>query len=212
LFAWQAKIHNSCEDGNLSHMETKTDKIILGIDPGTTIMGFGLIKIVNKKMQFLQLNELKLSKYDDHYVRLKHIFERTIELIDSFHPDEIAIEAPFFGKNVQSMLKLGRAQGVAMAAGLSRQIPITEYSPKKIKMAITGNGNASKEQVAKMLQSLLTLKELPKNLDSTDGLAAAVCHFYNAGKISGEKNYTGWASFVSQNEDRVKSPKPPKGA
>lgn len=180
-----------------------TEKIILGIDPGTTIMGFGLIKIVGKKMEFLQLNELQLSKYDDHYVRLRHIFERTIELIDSFHPDEIAIEAPFFGKNVQSMLKLGRAQGVAMAAGLSRQIPITEYSPKKIKMAITGNGNASKEQVAKMLQNLLTLKELPKNLDSTDGLAAAVCHFYNAGKVSTGKSYTGWAAFVKQNEGRV---------
>lgn len=154
-------------------------------------------------MHFMQLNELKLSKYDDHYVRLKYIFERTIALIDHHHPDEIAIEAPFFGKNVQSMLKLGRAQGVAMAAGLSRQIPITEYSPKKIKMAITGNGNASKEQVAKMLQSLLQLKELPKNLDSTDGLAAAVCHFYNAGKIDAGKSYTGWDAFVKQNEGRV---------
>lgn len=185
-------------------MATKTDKIILGIDPGTTIMGFGLIKVVGKKMQFLQLNELILTKYDDHYLKLKLIFERTIELIDTFNPDEIAIEAPFFGKNVQSMLKLGRAQGVAMAAGLSREIPITEYSPKKIKMAITGNGNASKEQVAKMLQSLLELKELPKNLDSTDGLAAAVCHFYNSGKISVGKSYSGWASFVKQNEDRIK--------
>lgn len=182
----------------------KTEKIILGIDPGTTIMGFGIIKVLGKNMHFLQLNELKLSKYDDHYVRLKHIFERTIQLIDSFHPDEIAIEAPFFGKNVQSMLKLGRAQGVAMAAGLSRQIPITEYSPKKIKMAITGNGNASKEQVAKMLQSTLGLKELPKNLDSTDGLAAAVCHFYNLGNTQGDKSYTGWAAFVKQNEDRIK--------
>lgn len=181
-----------------------SDKIILGIDPGTTIMGFGLIKVENKKMRFLQLNELHLQKYDDHYLKLKLIFERTIELIDTHHPDEIAIEAPFFGKNVQSMLKLGRAQGVAMAAGLSRQIPITEYSPKKIKMAITGNGNASKEQVAKMLQSLLALKVLPKNLDSTDGLAAAVCHFYNAGKIEVGKSYTGWAAFVSQNQDRIK--------
>ncbi len=181
-----------------------SEKIILGIDPGTTIMGFGLIKVEKKQMQFLQLNELQLNKYDDHYVRLKHIFERTIELIDTFHPDEIAIEAPFFGKNVQSMLKLGRAQGVAMAAGLSRDIPITEYSPKKIKMAITGNGNASKEQVAKMLQSTLGLKELPKNLDSTDGLAAAVCHFYNANRVSTGKSYTGWSAFVKQNEKRVK--------
>ena len=134
------------------------DKIILGIDPGTTIMGFGLIKVTGKSMKFLQLNELLLQKYDDHYLKLKLIFERTIELIDTYHPDEIAIEAPFFGKNVQSMLKLGRAQGVAMAAGLSREIPITEYAPKKIKMAITGNGNASKEQVAKMLQSLTRVK------------------------------------------------------
>jgi len=188
--------------GNINTM--KSERIILGIDPGTTIMGFGLIRIVGKEMQFMQLNELHLKKYDDHYVKLKLIFERTIELIDSHHPDEIAIEAPFFGKNVQSMLKLGRAKGVAMAVGLSRQIPITEYAPKKIKMAITGNGNASKEQVAKMLQSLLSLKTLPTNLDSTDGLAAAVCHFYNSGKIEIGKSYTGWAAFITQNQDRIK--------
>ncbi|MFS4466799.1 crossover junction endodeoxyribonuclease RuvC [Maribacter sp. 2210JD10-5] len=182
------------------------EKIILGIDPGTTVMGFGIIKVVNKKMEFIQMNELLLKKYADPYVKLKLIFERTIELIDTFHPDEIAIEAPFFGKNVQSMLKLGRAQGVAMAAGLSRQIPITEYLPKKIKMAITGNGNATKEQVAKMLQGMLGLKTLPKNLDSTDGLAAAVCHFYNEGRVEVGKNYTGWSAFVKQN-----SPPTPKG-
>ncbi len=181
-----------------------TEKIILGIDPGTTIMGFGLIKVVNKQMEFVQMNELMLKKYDDHYVKLKLIFERTIELIDTYHPDEIAIEAPFFGKNVQSMLKLGRAQGVAMAAGLSRDIPITEYAPKKIKMAITGNGNASKEQVAGMLKNTLKLKSLPKNLDATDGLAAAVCHFYNSGRVSVGKNYTGWSAFVKQNQSRVK--------
>ncbi len=180
------------------------ERIILGIDPGTTIMGFGLIKVVGKNMHFIQLNELQLSKYDNHYQKLKIIFERTIELIDTHNPDEIAIEAPFFGKNVQSMLKLGRAQGVAMAAGLSRDIPITEYEPKKIKMAITGNGNASKEQVAKMLQQLLGLKELPKNLDSTDGLAAAVCHFFNSGKVVGEKSYSGWDAFVKNNENRIK--------
>lgn len=180
-----------------------TERIILGIDPGTTIMGFGLIRVIGKKMEFIQMNELQLKKYDDHYVKLRLIFERTIELIDTYHPDEIAIEAPFYGKNVQSMLKLGRAQGTAMAAGLSRQIPITEYLPKKIKMAITGNGNASKEQVAKMLQSTLQLKTLPKNLDATDGLAAAVCHFYNSSKITKGKSYTGWSSFIKQNEDRV---------
>src|SRR6056300_1301122 len=179
-------------------------KIILGVDPGTTIMGFGLIEVNGSQMKFLQMNELRLQKVSDPYLKLRMIYERTIELIDTYHPDEIAIEAPFFGKNVQSMLKLGRAQGVAMAAGLSREIPITEYLPKKIKMAITGNGNASKEQVAKMLQSLLQLKTLPKNLDSTDGLAAAVCHFYNSAKVTGEKSYSGWASFVSQNTERVK--------
>jgi len=159
---------------------------------------------VDKKMELIQLNELSLKKYDDHYVKLKLIFERTIHLIETYHPDEIAIEAPFFGKNVQSMLKLGRAQGVAMAAGLSREVPITEYSPKKIKMAITGNGNASKEQVAKMLQNLLKIKTLPKNLDATDGLAAAVCHFYNSGKITSGKNYSSWGAFVKKNSDRVK--------
>ncbi len=184
-------------------MATK-ERIILGIDPGTTIMGFGLIRVVGKQMEFIQMNELLLQKYKDPYLKLKLIYERTIELIDTYHPDEIAIEAPFFGKNVQSMLKLGRAQGVAIAAGLSREIAITEYLPKKIKMAVTGNGNASKEQVAKMLQSTLGLKELPKNLDATDGLAAAVCHFYNTGKITGGKSYTGWDAFVKQNEKRIK--------
>lgn len=179
------------------------ERIILGIDPGTTIMGFGVIKVVGKKMEFVQMNELLLSKYSDPYVKLKLIFERTIELIDTYHPDELAIEAPFYGKNVQSMLKLGRAQGVAMAAALSRDIPVTEYLPKKIKMAITGNGNASKEQVALMLKSLLDLKTLPKNLDATDGLAAAVCHYFNSGVKVGGKNYTGWASFVSQNESKI---------
>ena len=184
-----------------------TERIILGIDPGTTIMGFGLIKVTKKKMEFIQMNELLLQKYDDPYIKLRLIFERTIELIDTYHPDEIAIEAPFFGKNVQSMLKLGRAQGVAMAAGLSRQIPITEYLPKKIKMAITGNGNASKEQVALMLKSLLALKTLPKNLDATDGLAAAVCHYYNSGIVVKGKNYSGWASFVKANEGKANKAK-----
>ena len=158
------------------------EKIILGIDPGTTIMGFGIIQVVKNQMKFVQMNELLLNKYDDHYLKLKLIFERTIELIDTYKPDELAIEAPFFGKNVQSMLKLGRAQGVAMAAGLAREVPITEYEPKKVKMAITGNGNASKEQVAKMLQQLLNFKEIPTHLDATDGLAVAVCHFFNGGK------------------------------
>tara|TARA_X000000950_G_C13848182_1_gene633304 strand:- start:865 stop:1413 length:549 start_codon:yes stop_codon:yes gene_type:complete len=180
------------------------EKIILGIDPGTTIMGFGIIKVKDRKMSLILMNELNLTKYKDHYLKLKLVFERTISLIEGYNPDEIAIEAPFFGKNIQSMLKLGRAQGVAMAAGLSREIPITEYSPKKIKMAITGNGNASKEQVAKMLQNLLSIEKLPKNLDSTDGLAAAVCHFYNYNNSIGGEKYSGWASFVKKNQDKIK--------
>ena len=181
-----------------------SEKIILGIDPGTTIMGFGILKVKDRKMNLVQMNELNLTKYKDHYLKLKLVFERTISLIEEYSPDEIAIEAPFFGKNVQSMLKLGRAQGVAMAAGLSREIPITEYSPKKIKKSITGNGNASKEQVAKMLQNLLAIKNLPKNLDATDGLAAAVCHFYNSDSVLDGKKYSGWSSFVKKNKDKIR--------
>ncbi|AFR35646.1 crossover junction endodeoxyribonuclease RuvC [Riemerella anatipestifer] len=183
----------------------KVEKIILGIDPGTTVMGFGIISVLNQKMELVSINELILKKYPNHETKLKYIFERTLSLIDEFHPDEVALEAPFYGKNVQSMLKLGRAQGVAMAASLYRDIPITEYSPKKIKMAITGNGNASKEQVAGMLQNLLKLKEFPtKYLDASDGLAVAVCHHFNSGKIVTGKNYSGWESFIKQNPDRVK--------
>ena len=182
----------------------KSDSIILGIDPGTSIMGFGLIKVMDNQLNVIQFHELILKKYDDHYLKLEKIFNRTIEIIEEYYPNEIAIEAPFYGKNVQSMLKLGRAQGVAMAAGLSREVPITEYSPKKIKMAITGNGNASKEQVAKMIQSLLKLKTIPTNLDATDGLAAAVCHFYNSGKPQSDKNYTGWSSYIKQNPNKIR--------
>jgi crossover junction endodeoxyribonuclease RuvC len=181
------------------------DQIILGIDPGTTIMGFGLIMVKKREMKLIQMHELQLKKYDNHYLKLHQIFERTLGLIEEYNPDQIAIEAPFFGKNVQSMLKLGRAQGVAMAAGLYREVPITEYSPKKIKMAITGNGNASKEQVAKMLQSLFKIKELPKNLDATDGLAAAVCHFFNQGRPEKTNSYSGWQAYVNQNPKKVKS-------
>ena len=180
------------------------EKIILGIDPGTTIMGYGLIKVLNNEMSFMLLNELNLKKINDHYLKLNHIFNRTVEIIDNYNPDEIAIEAPFFGKNVQSMLKLGRAQGVAMAAGLSRQIPITEYSPKKIKMSITGNGNASKEQVAKMLKNILSFDEMPKNLDSTDGLAAAVSHHFNKkNHINNDTKFSSWKSYVEQNPKKT---------
>jgi len=181
-----------------------TDKIILGIDPGTTIMGYGLIHIKGKNMELLQMDVLHLAKLSSHELKLKRIFERTLAMIDEYKPDELAVEAPFFGKNVQSMLKLGRAQGVAMAAGLYRDIPIFEYSPKKIKKSITGNGNASKEQVAAMLKSLLTIKEMPKHLDATDGLAAAVCHFFQRNVGLKGKSYTGWKAFVKDNPDRLK--------
>ncbi|MHA6696485.1 crossover junction endodeoxyribonuclease RuvC [Chryseobacterium sp. A321] len=182
-----------------------TQRIILGIDPGTTIMGFGIISAEKEKIQLVSIHELILKKYPNHETKLKHIFERTLALIDEYHPDEVALEAPFYGKNVQSMLKLGRAQGVAMAASLYRDIPIKEYSPKKIKMAITGNGNASKEQVAAMLKTLLNLKEFPtKYLDASDGLAVAVCHHYNSNAIQVDKSYSGWDSFLKQNPDRIK--------
>tara|TARA_B100001248_G_C27355396_1_gene443542 strand:+ start:874 stop:1428 length:555 start_codon:yes stop_codon:yes gene_type:complete len=180
-----------------------SEKIILGIDPGTTVMGYGLIKVVNNEMKFLLLNELDLKKYKDHYLKLKLIFNRTLELIENYHPDELALEAPFFGKNVQSMLKLGRAQGVAMAAGLIRETPIFEYSPKKIKMSITGNGNATKEQVAKMLQNIFNFKKIPKNLDSTDGLAVAVCHYYNLNSVINKSNYKDWNTFLKKNPDKI---------
>src|SRR5574344_1343023 len=181
------------------------ERIIIGIDPGTNIMGYGILGVNGRKLSLIAMGVIKLNKFESHYLRLRRIFERVLGLIEQYHPDELAIEAPFFGKNVQSMLKLGRAQGVAMAASLYRNIPITEYSPKKVKMAITGNGNASKEQVAGMLQNLLGLKEFPtKYLDASDGLAVAVCHSFNLGKPENDKNYTGWASFLKQNPDRIK--------
>ena len=182
----------------------QTDKIILGIDPGTTIMGYGLIHIKGNKMELIQMGVLHLSKLSSHELKLKRIFERTLQLVDEYKPDELAVEAPFFGKNVQSMLKLGRAQGVAMSAALYRDIPIFEYAPKKIKMAITGRGTASKEQVAAMLKSLLNIKEMPKHLDATDGLAAAVCHFFQRNPSGTGKKYTGWGSFLKDNPDKLK--------
>jgi crossover junction endodeoxyribonuclease RuvC len=148
------------------------------------------------------LGVLDMQKLDDQPIKLKTIFERTLSLIDEYKPDEVSLEAPFFGKNVQSMLKLGRAQGVAIAAALYRNIPIFEYSPKKIKMSITGNGNASKEQVASMLKSLLLIKEMPKYLDATDGLAAAMCHYFQNGKPEGGKTFSGWKAFLGENPQR----------
>ena len=181
------------------------DKIIIGIDPGTRVMGYGILGIKGKEPQLIAMGVLKLNLMDDHYMRLHHIYERVSGLVKQYLPDEMAIEAPFFGKNVQSMLKLGRAQGVAMAAALNQQIPITEYEPRKIKIAITGNGAASKEQVCAMLQRTLHIaqEELPKFLDATDALAAALCHFYESQKPQFARGPKSWKSFIAQNPDRV---------
>ncbi|MFA6924233.1 MAG: crossover junction endodeoxyribonuclease RuvC [Bacteroidales bacterium] len=182
----------------------KTDRIILGIDPGTNIMGYGIIQIAGKNVEVLSLGVLQLKKYDDHHIKLQKIFERTLSLIDEYKPDDLAIEAPFFGKNVQSMLKLGRAQGVAIAAALYRTVPTFEYSPRKIKQSITGKGNSTKEQVAYMLKNLLNIKEMPEFLDTTDALAAAVCHYFQNRITEKKKSYTGWKAFITENPERLK--------
>ena len=202
----------------------KKEKIILGIDPGTTVMGYGIIMCEGSRMKMLVMGVLSLNRFEDHYVRIRKIFERTLALIDEYHPDELAIESPFQGKNVQSMLKLGRAQGAAIAAALSRSLPIYEYAPRKIKLAITGRGSASKEQVAGVLQQILRFDEMPKDLDATDGLAAAVCHNFQrpvvVNKATGEVSGTGrattmgksssgsssgsWSDFIKQNPKRIK--------
>lgn len=168
-------------------------------------MGYGVIIVRGKEVELLSMGHLDLSKYSDHAFKLQKIFERTSGLVDEHLPDEFAVEAPFFGKNVQSMLKLGRAQGVAMAGALSRDVPIREYSPREIKQSITGNGNASKEQVAGMLASILSIKEVPKELDATDGTAAALCHYFKAfgkGKSGGKGSYKGWEAFVKRNPNK----------
>lgn len=182
------------------------DHIIIGIDPGTNVMGYGLLGLKKGKPHLIAMGVLKLSRYDDHYMRLHRIFERVTGLIKQYLPDEMSIEAPFFGKNVQSMLKLGRAQGVAMAAALNFEVPITEYEPRKIKQAITGNGAASKEQVATMLQRELgfSRNELPDFLDATDALAAALCHFYESRKPTVARGNQSWKAFIAQHPDRVK--------
>ncbi|MEP4535444.1 MAG: crossover junction endodeoxyribonuclease RuvC [Cyclobacteriaceae bacterium] len=178
------------------------EKIILGLDPGTSVMGYGLIKVKKQAITLLQFGVIHLKKYDTHELKLKKIYDRVLGLIVEYHPDEVALEAPFFGKNIQSMLKLGRAQGVAMAAALSQDIPITEYAPKKVKQSVTGNGNASKEQVAAMLKTLLKFSEAPKLLDATDALAVALCHHYQGGKQ--QKSVKSWGAFLSENPGRLK--------
>ncbi|HLF46817.1 MAG TPA: crossover junction endodeoxyribonuclease RuvC [Chitinophagaceae bacterium] len=183
----------------------KAVKIILGIDPGTLMMGYGIIKISGSSITMIEMNVLKLSGKKDNYIRLQLIHKKVEELIKKYKPHEFAIEAPFFGKNVQSMLKLGRAQGVAIAAAISAGLPVTEYSPKKIKQSITGNGNADKEQVWKMLQRMLSLKEEPEYFDATDALAVAVCHHFQDNQIlKTAGKLKGWNEFILNNPGRVK--------
>ncbi len=181
------------------------DKVIIGIDPGTNFMGYGILTVKGKKPALLAMGVIDLHKVGDHYLRLARIYERVSGIVDEFCPDEMAIEAPFFGKNVQSMLKLGRAQGVAMAAALSRQVPITEYEPRKIKQAITGNGAASKEQVRLMLKRILVIKDsdLPPQMDATDALGAALCHFYESAKPLKSTKASSWRDFIAKNPDKV---------
>lgn len=188
---------------NTANNIVPTDKIIIGIDPGTTVMGYGVIAIEGKQIRLLQYGVIHLSKYSTHALKLKKIYERTVQLLDEFIPDEMAIEAQFFGKNVQSMLKLGRAQGVAIAAAMSREVPVVEYAPKKIKQSVTGNGNASKEQVAAMLRSMLKFDNTDQLLDATDALGVAVCHYFQNPATTQAKPKD-WASFVNANKDRVK--------
>jgi len=186
------------------------ERVILGIDPGTSVMGYGLVKEMGLRIELISLGVVKLDHLDDHALKLHRIFEKTLSLIDEYQPDCMALEAPFYGKNIQVMLKLGRAQGVAMAAALSRNLPICEYAPRKIKQSITGNGNATKEQVAAMLQTLLKFTETPQFLDATDGLAVAVCHSFQKIDLKGsssigggKKIKVGWAAFVKDNSERV---------
>lgn len=181
------------------------DRIIMGVDPGTNVMGYAMIGITGKKPQLIVMGVLKLSKFESHYKRLNRIYERVLSLVEQYLPDELAIEAPFFGKNVQSMLKLGRAQGVAMAAALARDIPIAEYAPLSIKQSVTGNGKASKEQVAEMVKRLLDIppEQMPDMLDATDALAAALTHFYESNKPAIARGPKSWAQFLAAHPDRI---------
>lgn len=182
------------------------DKVIIGIDPGTNVMGYGVLGILRGKPSVVAMGVLRLNRMEDHYMRLHRIHERVLGLVEQYLPDEFAIEAPFFGKNVQSMLKLGRAQGVAMAAALSRDIPIAEYEPRKVKMAITGNGAASKEQVQEMLVRILKIprEDLLPELDATDALGVALCHFYESSRPSLPAGPKSWKEFIARNPGRVK--------
>ncbi len=181
------------------------DRIIIGIDPGTNVMGYGLLGVKGKRPMMIAMGVVKLSKFENHYLRLARIYERVLGLVEQYLPDEMAIEAPFFGKNVQSMLKLGRAQGVAIAAALAREVPIHEYEPRKIKQAITGNGSASKEQVQEMLRRMLQIpaESMLPELDATDALGVALCHFYESQRPVVQKGYKSWKDYIAHNPDKL---------
>lgn len=182
----------------------KKERVIMGIDPGTAIMGYGIVLEKGNQLELINMGIVRMDHLDDHFLKLQRIFEKTTALIEEYKPDVLAIEAPFYGKNIQVMLKLGRAQGIAMAAALTKNITVTEYAPRKVKLAITGKGTASKEQVAAMLQRLLNFNETPEFLDATDGLAVAVCHsFQKISTSNTSKSYSGWDAFVKDNQKRV---------
>lgn len=181
----------------------KKEKIILGIDPGTNVMGFGLIKVISKTVEILHMDVVQFPKKAEHVEKLKRIFDCSLKLVEKYLPDELAVEAPFFGKNVQSMLKLGRAQGVIMAAAMYRDVPVTEYSPRKIKQSITGNGNASKQQVAIMMEKTFNHKLENKFLDASDGLAVALCHHYQSSNPILKKGGNNWSQFVKNNPGKI---------
>ncbi len=199
-------MNSTTSDTSSPNATSGFERIIIGIDPGTNVMGYGILGVNGKKPVMIAMGVIRLSRYETHYLRLRRIHERVLGLVEQYLPDEMAIEAPFFGKNVQSMLKLGRAQGVAMAAALERDIPITEYEPRKIKMAITGNGAASKEQVQEMLRRILSISRdrLLPELDATDALAAALCHFYESSKPMAASSPKSWKAFITANPSRVK--------
>lgn len=188
----------------MSKVEKKPvkEKIILGLDPGTNVMGYGIILVESSRVKLIQFGVIQMGKTGAHELKLKKIFDRVLALVDEFNPDEVALEAPFFGKNVQSMLKLGRAQGVAMSAALYREVPIVEYAPKKVKQSVTGNGNASKEQVARMLMQIFNIKEMPKLLDASDALAVAVCHHYQNGVVKSKSK--SWEAFLKDNPEKIR--------
>ena len=186
-------------------MKTLESRRIIGIDPGTNILGYAVIEIVNKEFRIIGIDVLKMQHLEDHPAKLKEIYLNIDKIIKHFSPTEMALEAPFFGKNVQAMLKLGRAQGVAMAAGLVSGLSIDEYSPKSVKQSVTGNGNATKEQVARMLEQTFRRDIFTEYLDATDALAVAMCHYYKSSSaLGGGGKFKDWKDFAAKAAEKTK--------